>query len=481
MDLRITNTAFIVSGDRVLTDHDIIVRDGIVTEIEPSGSAGHGPPKGVGPTRLTGDGCGTRASGATSIRDNANRPDAAVIDRRDPGRGGEGRERTIDGSRFCAIPGFKNAHTHAAMTLLRGYGDDMRLQEWLQTRIWPAEAALTGEDVYAGTRLAAIEMIASGTTFANDMYFFFPEAYRAFAESGIRAAVGLALFDFSDADRRRQIQHEVDALLDEYAGRSDGNIVFPTIAPHSIYTCSGELIRWAATRSRELDLPFHIHMSETQREVDDCVAAHGVRPWRYLQRLGVLDEIAGRGIAAHGVWLDDDELTLIAEHRITLAHNPVSNMKLSSGAFDWNAVADRGIPVMLAPDGVASNNNLDMFDEMKAAALLQKHHFGEPTRLPASEILAVAGGGRSDLFRRWGVGGALEVGAPADLALVSLDHPQLVPVHNIESNLAYAANGTMVDTVICNGEILMEGRRIPGAEEVIRAATDRARGLVKRT
>ncbi|MFW5643226.1 MAG: amidohydrolase [Alkalispirochaeta sp.] len=469
MDLRITNTASIISGDRVLTDHDIIVRDGTITALEPSGSAGPGPTEGAGPNQLNGD---RGRTGADGVRDGA----GTDLPARD------GRERVIDGSRFCAIPGFKNAHTHAAMTLLRGYGDDMRLQEWLQTRIWPAESALTGEDVYAGTRLAAIEMIASGTTFANDMYFFFPEAYRAFADSGIRAAVGLALFDFGDADRRRQIQHEVDTLLDEYAGRgSDGSLVFPTIAPHSIYTCSGELLQWAAARSREFDLPFHIHMSETEQEVDDCVAAHGLRPWRYLQRLGVLDEIAGRGIAAHGVWLDDDERSLIAEHRITLAHNPVSNMKLSSGAFDWAAVAERGIPVMLAPDGVASNNNLDMFDEMKTAALLQKHHFREPTRLPASEILAAATGGRSDLFRRWGVGGALEAGAPADITLVSLDHPQLVPVHNIESNLAYAANGTMVDTVICNGKILMEGRRIPGADEVMRAAADRAQALVKRS
>jgi cytosine/adenosine deaminase-related metal-dependent hydrolase len=208
MDLRITSTAWIVSGHGILTGHDIVVRDGMITAIEPSGSGTSVPREGAGPTRLAGDGGGTGSDGATGFRGGTG-PDRPA---------GTGRERIIDGSRFCAIPGFKNAHTHAAMTLLRGYGDDMRLQEWLQTRIWPAEAALTGEDVYHGTRLAAIEMIASGTTFANDMYFFFPEAYRAFAESGIRAAVGLALFDFGDADRRRQIQREVDALLDEYVG-----------------------------------------------------------------------------------------------------------------------------------------------------------------------------------------------------------------------------------------------------------------------
>jgi len=400
----------------------------------------------------------------------------------------------IDGRRFCALSGLKNAHTHAAMTLLRGYGDDMRLQEWLEKRIWPAEAALTDEDIYWGTRLAALEMIKSGTTFANDMYFSYPEAYRAFRDSGLRGAIGLAMFDFNDAAKRKAIQATVDRLLEDYVDTRGGDSgaegggaggdgcagVFPTIAPHSIYTCSPDLLRWSAERAEELGLVFHTHMSETQQEVADCLSTNGVRPWQWLERIGVLNRIAGHGIAAHGIWMDDSELKLAAEYGITLAHNPASNMKLASGVFDWQAVRDRGIPVMLAPDGVASNNNLDMFDEMKLAALLQKVHTEDPTRLTASETLAMATGAYSDVFAPWGVGGPLREGGPADIVLLDLDHPQMTPVHNLESNLVYAANGTMVDTVICAGEVLMSGRQVKDEEEILRKGRQLARSLVQR-
>lgn len=479
MNVRIANLSYVVTPRGVLTDQDIVVRDGTVASITATTPPAAAPPGATPPAHTE----ARRETEGPPRADGALSPD-----------------RTIDGTDRCALAGFKNAHTHAAMTLLRGYGDDMRLQEWLQQRIWPAEATLTGDDIYWGTRLAALEMIKSGTTFANDMYFFFPDAFRAFQDSGIRAAVGLALFDFNDAERRRAIQREVDDLLDRFvtaeapsagtapsarsapsAQSAPAPRVFPTIAPHSVYTCSGELLRWAAERAAEFDLPFHIHMSETKREVDDCVAAQGVRPWQYLDKLGVLKIVAGRGIAAHGVWLDESELALIADNTITLAHNPASNMKLASGAFDWSSIVDHEIPVMLAPDGVASNNNLDMFDEMKLAALLQKHHFGDPTRLTAREALAVATGAMSSVFEPWGVGGGIDEGAPADIILVDLNHPQMAPVHNIESNLVYAANGTMVDTVLCGGEVLMERRVVPGEEDVRRKATERAHALVRRS
>ncbi len=446
MDIVITDLPYAVTNDGVVENCTIVVRNERVVSIAPGR---HGP-------------------AATGPAENVSSANASATH----------KPTVIDGTGFCAMGGLKNAHTHAAMTLLRGYGDDMRLQEWLGGRIWPAEAALTGEDIYWGTRLAALEMIKSGTTFANDMYFFFSDAWKAFADSGIRAAVGLALFDFNDTEKRKASQKTVDRLLQEYV--DGGGLIFPVIAPHSIYTCSADLLRWSAERAEELGLVYHIHMSETEQEVTDSLKTNGVRPWHWLERIGVLNRVARHSIAAHGIWMDETELNLAREYHITLAHNPASNMKLASGVFDWHAVRERNIPVMLAPDGVASNNSLDMFDEMRLAALLQKIHTGDPTRLPASEAIALATGEYSDVFAPWGVGGALREGGPADIVLVDLNHPQMTPVHNVESSLVYAANGTMADTVICNGQILMTGRRVTGEEEILKNGREHGEALIRR-
>lgn len=435
MDLIIRNVDYAVCADGVRTNCDIEIEAGTIRTVRSSSTVASGPEL---PTEA----------------------------------------RCIEGRGKVALTGFKNAHTHAAMTLLRGYGDDMLLQPWLQKRIWPAESKLTPEDVYWGTRLAVLEMIKSGTTFANDMYFHTPDAWRAFQDGGIRAAVGLAMFDFGDAAQRQRVQANVDAEL-ERLGTHEGR-VFATIAPHSIYTCSGELLLWAAQRAEEHGLVYHIHMSETRREVEEAIASHGKRPFQWLEALGVLSRVQSRSIAAHAVWLDEAEHQLVAEAGLTVAHNPASNMKLASGAFPYAEFAARGTPIMLAPDGPASNNNLDMFDEMKLAALLQKHHWNDPTRLSAHEILSIAGGARSAVFRRWGVGGSIAAGEPADLILVDASHPQLIPMHNVESNLVYAANGAMVDTVICAGRVLMENRVVPGEEEVRQRAAACAAALVKR-
>jgi 5-methylthioadenosine/S-adenosylhomocysteine deaminase len=448
MTITIEGAAIVVTRNGVLTDQDMLIENGRVTAIGPAGES----------------------TGAS--------PDGSHDD----------PPRVIDGSRRAVVAGWKNAHTHAAMTLLRGYGDDMRLQPWLETRIWPAEARLTPEDIYWGTRLATVEMIRSGTTFANDMYFHVPESRRAFIESGMRGAIGLAMFDFGDADRRRREMAAVDALLEEFPpssqsgrdpGLADAERVFFAIAPHSIYTCSAELLRWAAERAAETGLPFHIHMSETEQEVADCVSLHGMRPFEWLDSLGVLDRVGPRTLAAHGVWLDESERRIAADHGVTIAHNPGSNMKLASGVLDWQALREAGVPLMLAPDGVASNNNLDMFDEMKLAALLQKVSTGDPTRLDADEAVALAAGEFGTAFRAFGIGGHIAVGEPADLALLDLDHPQMVPLHNVMSNIAYAANGSVVDTVIVGGEVLMEGRIVPGEQEVVREARHCAARLVR--
>jgi 5-methylthioadenosine/S-adenosylhomocysteine deaminase len=331
-------------------------------------------------------------------------------------------------------------------------------------------------------------MIKSGTTFANDMYFHADEIVRAFDDSGMRAAVGLALFDFDDPDRRVTEQRTAESLLArlEHAIPRQGDTagtprVFLTVSPHAIYTCSAELLTWASDLAAERALAYHIHMSETTDEVEETRRRTGSSPFGYLESLGVFEKNEGRVLAAHGVWVDDDDLEIARKRGVTVAHNPASNMKLASGALPYAAYRRHEVPMMLAPDGVASNNSLDMFDEMKLAALLQKHATGDATSLPASEILSIAWGGRGRAFSTFGVSGELVPGAPADIAILDLDHPRIVPIHRLESNLVYAAAGSVVDTVICDGEIVMRNRRVRDEEIVIREARRCASALIDRT
>ncbi|NBF41495.1 MAG: amidohydrolase family protein [Spirochaetes bacterium] len=441
MNTLIENLDYVVTDTGVLENRSIVIEGARITSIRPAGS-----------------GAGAGSSGVSDV------------------------SRTISGTGRAALAGLKNAHTHAAMTLLRGYGDDMRLQPWLENLIWPAEGKLTPEDVYWGTRLAAIEMIRSGTTFAHDMYFYPAEVVRAFRDSGMRAAVGLALFDFGDPENRRGQQKNVESFLREYgaAPPGAGDRVFLTMAPHSVYTCSPELLVWAAEVAEAQGLVYHTHMNETQQEVDQCLSAHGVRPFVHLDSIGVLERVGSRTVAAHTIWLDEAELDLVSGHGVTVVHNPASNMKLSSGCFPWKELHERGARMLLAPDGVASNNSLDMFDEMKLAALLQKHHYGDPTLLPAEETLAVATGARSTVFGSHGVGGALAEGGPADLVLVDVTAPRMTPSHNLVSNLVYAADSSVVDTVICDGELLMEHGSVAEEETVVAEASRCAAELVRR-
>lgn len=397
------------------------------------------------------------------------------------GKNDVGGGDVIDASGFLVMPTFKNAHTHAAMTLLRGFGDDMKLQPWLETVIWPAEANLTPEDVYWGTRLAAVEMITSGTTFANDMYFHPEEVVRAFTDAGIKGAVGLATFDFFDDGRTDSEIRAAEALLERNSYLLPGTQeqtppVYLVMSPHSIYACSKELLKWNRRMATENNTIIHIHMSETEKEVEDSLSTFGLRPFQYIDSLGILDSDV---VAAHAIWLDAEEMDLVADAGLTVVHNPASNMKLSSGAFPWLEFNTRNVPMMLGPDGVASNNNLDMFDEMKLAALLQKHHFRDPERLPALDTLKMAVGGFSSVFP--GISGALAPGEPADLMLLDLDHPQMVPAHNVVSNLVYAASSGAVDTVICDGKVLMRERKIPGTDEIIVQARRLAANLAKRS
>lgn len=388
-------------------------------------------------------------------------------------------ERTIDGRSLYAFPGLRNGHTHAAMTLFRGYGDDLPLMEWLRTRIWPAEARLTEEDVYHGTRLALVEMIRSGTTYFNDMYWHQPGVVRAVRELGLRAHVGSVFIDHGDPSGV-EAGGQRDAVLRQVAER---HALEPHIqvalAPHAIYSVAPESLVWMGEQAAKHDLIVHIHLSETLDEVEACVGKHGLRPAFFLERLGLLGPNL---VVAHGVYLDPEEMGLLADHGATVVTNPTANMKLATGGiFDVRTARAAGLRVVLGTDGPGSNNNLDMIEEMKVLALVQKHRAADPTVLTAHDALTMATTASAEAFRLGS--GRIEAGAPADLILVDLSHPSTQPVHDPVSALVYAANGRAVHTTICDGRVLMhEGRlEVADEDEVVAGAVAVARGLAARS
>jgi len=383
--------------------------------------------------------------------------------------------RAIDGTDRLAMPGLVNAHTHAAMTLFRGYGDDMPLMPWLQERIWPAEARLTEEDVYWGTRLACAEMIRTGTTLFNDMYWKVPHAVRAIGDAGLRATVSGGLISGGFLG---DLKGELRELIAMYEAGEFPDRVRLAVSPHAPYTVTPEDLEWCAALAAEHDLPIQIHLSETLGEVEDVVEKYGVRPAFHLERHGILDRPT---TLAHGVWLDRDELAMLAGHPATVVHNPVSNLKLACGQgrevrgwFDYPGAKAAGVNVALATDGTASNTNLDMFEEMKFASLMAKHAAGDPTCMPAAETLHIATRGGADGMG-WTDAGRLEVGALADVVLLDLTEVTLTPMHDPVSHVVYAANGGCVHTTICDGKVLMEDGEIEGLEEIRARAAEAAR------
>jgi len=375
-------------------------------------------------------------------------------------------DEVIDAAGAHLVPPLVNGHTHAAMTLFRGSGGDLPLMPWLQERIWPVEAKLEEEDVYWGARLACAEMIRSGTTRFWDMYWHPQATARAVEESGIRAAIGAPLFDaISSFEELRDSAHRSLEALEGF-----GPLVTPALAPHAIYTVSEESLRWIGELSAERRLPVQIHLSETEKEVQDCLAEHRERPAHYLDRLGLLSE---RTILAHGVWLDPEELALVAERGATVVSNPAANMKLAvGGVFPYPAAKAAGVAVGLGTDGAGSNDSLDLLADLKLFALAQKHAAADPTAIEAAEAWAVATGARAPLL------GAtpLQPGAPADFLLLRPDAPEL-GIGDLASDLVYAASGAVVDTTVVAGKVLMRGGEVDGPEKIVARAAERAHRL----
>ena len=381
----------------------------------------------------------------------------------------------IDGNGAIALPGLSNTHTHAAMSLLRGYADDMILHDWLSQKIWPLEAHLTGEDVYWGTLLACLEMVRTGTTAFNDMYFFMEDAARAVDEAGIRAVLSYGFIDLFNAEKRENECKATEKLASHVRAMKNPRIK-TAVGPHAIYTVSPEGLKWCAEFAQEQNCGIHIHLSETEKEVNDCLASHQKRPAALLDDCAILTP---RTIAAHGCWLDDAECTLLGKRGVSVSHNPASNMKLATHqAMPYRELSKAGANTCIGTDGCASNNNLDLFEEMKTAALLQKFFWNDPTVLPAPAALRMA---TTAGARALGFGtGNVAVGAPADLILVATRTACNTPLHNATSNLVYSCSGAAVETTICNGKVLMLNREIPGEAEILSGAATAADALVRR-
>lgn len=362
--------------------------------------------------------------------------------------------KVIDGTNKITMPGLVNTHSHVAMTLLRGVGDDEELQTWLNDYIWPKEAKLDEKLVYAGSKLAMAEMIKTGTTTFNDMYFYMEETAKAVEESGIRGVLGYGMIDLFDDEKRKQEIKATKNLIKNSHNTANGRVQV-AVAPHAPYTCSEELLSESKKLANKHNLKLHIHVSETQQEVNDLEKQRNQTPFEYLDSIDLLDE---NTIAAHGVWTTDNEMKLLKEKQVSISHNPSSNMKLASGIAPVSKYIKNDINVAIGTDGVSSNNNLDMFSEMKLTALLQKVNTMNAKTLPAQATFNMA---TENGDRALGINtGSIKEGKLADIVLVNMNVPHMIPVRNPLSNIIYSALGSDVDTVICDGQLLLEDKKL---------------------
>jgi 5-methylthioadenosine/S-adenosylhomocysteine deaminase len=377
-------------------------------------------------------------------------------------------DETIEADGAPLVAPLVNGHTHAAMTLFRGYGGDLPLMRWLREKVWPVEAKLEPEDVYWGARLACVEMIRTGTTRFWDMYWHPAAAARAVRDAGLRACIGGPLVDVGG--NTEAMRETARGNLEELAEHAPE--IAAALAPHAIYTASEGLLRWIAEIAAEQEVAIQIHLSETEKEVEDCLAENGVRPAAYLDRLGLLGE---RTVLAHGVWLDGEEMELIAARGCTVVANPVANMKLAvGGVFPYPEARRAGVAVGLGTDGAGSNDSLDLLADLKVFALAQRHASGDPTILPADEAWRIATGATAPLLT--GGAGELQAGGPADFLLLRPRSLEL-RLGDLHSNLVYAASGSVVETTVVGGRVLMRDGQVLDEEEIVARAAERASRL----
>jgi len=381
-------------------------------------------------------------------------------------------ETIIDANGGLILPGLVNAHTHAAMTLFRGLADDIPLMEWLENYIFPVESRMDGHFVRTGTLLACAEMILSGTTTFCDMYLFEEHAAMAAHEAGMRCLVGEVLYDFPSPNYGKMengLKYS-ESLIKRWR---DDPLVSVAVEPHSLFTCSPDLLCAADALARDYGVPLVIHVAETAAEVSLVKEKYGNTPVRHLKSLGLLGPHL---IADHCVHIEPSDIKTLSNHGVKVVHNPESNMKLASGIAPVPQMLAEGLTVGLGTDGCASNNNLDLFAEMDMAAKLHKVHAMDPTAIDALTVLRMATvwGARALGMDR--LIGSLEIGKKADIIVVDIDKPHLTPIYNPFSHLVYAAKGNDVTHVIINGRLVMEERKLLtlDLEEITAAAKDKA-------
>jgi len=367
----------------------------------------------------------------------------------------------IDGKDGIAMPGLVNAHTHCAMTLLRNFANDMPLEKWLFENIIPREGELTDEDIYKGTLLGIAEMIKSGTTTFADMYLHMDQVARAVTETGIRA--NLSRGPITSGVRGNGLTVDTNAYMDykkRWDNTADGRIKV-SMEIHSVYLFDEVSIREAAQLAKSTDSRIQIHLSETTTELNTSIEKYGVKPIQAAERFGVFDVPV---IAAHCVHLDDEEIKLLKKYNVNPVHNPSSNLKLGSGVARIPDMLKAGLNVCLGTDGAASNNNVDMMEEMHIAALLHKGVNRDPLCVSAEEVLKIAtvNGAKALGFEDVGV---LKEGMKADLIIIDTNKVHLRPLYNPQAAVIYSAQGSDVDTVIVNGKILMKGRELLTIDE----------------
>ena len=367
-------------------------------------------------------------------------------------------EKIIDGKNKFATPGLVNAHTHASMTLLRSFSDDKALMDWLQKDIWPVEDKMTRKDIYWGAAAAAVEMIRGGTTAFADMYGpCMDEVAKVVDESGMRGSLSQGLISFVNGEKKLAANVE---LYKNFHGAADGRITV-MFGPHAIYTCPPDYLKKVAAEAQKLGAEIHMHMNETQTEIDDCLKAYGKRPFEVVNETGLFE--LGT-LAAHCVWLSDEEIEIIKQKKIRVAHNHGSNMKLASGICPATKLLAQGVTVALGTDGASSNNNLDMLEEIRLAALLAKVDTLNPLAVPAAQAIQMATENGAAALGLKNIG-RLEEGCKADIVLWDMRGVEWQPNYNPASLLVYSANSSAADTVIVDGKILMEGRELKTLDE----------------
>jgi 5-methylthioadenosine/S-adenosylhomocysteine deaminase len=383
----------------------------------------------------------------------------------------------LDADGDLVMPGLVNAHTHVAMTLLRGHADDKPLDTWLREDVWPVEAALDPDDIEAGAALGVLEMIKAGTTTFADMYFEIDRTADVVDRAGVRAVLGHGAISAGkdDAAARADIEESI-----EMARRLDGAAggrISTAVMPHSLTTVTPELLELAASEAHEAGVPVHYHANETVDEVDPIVEERGLWPLEWAAEMGLCTEV---DFLAHGVHLDGAEVDLLSRRGTGVVHCPASNMKLASGMAPVQRLLDAGVPVGLGTDGAASNNDLDLFDELRDAAMIGKLAADDASAVAAPDAVHMATAGGADVL---GLNaGRIEAGAAADLAVIDLDAPHLTPAHDLVSHLAYAVRGSDVRHTICDGEVVMRDREVLTMDEaaVMARAAERAEGLLDR-